>query len=134
MSKAKQYIVLWLPPLLVIAGFLCRGFLVPIAQWAAESITVCFFHATTGLYCLGCGGTRSIMALLHGEPLRALRNNPAGVAVVVLLLLWYIEKSAKALGKPVKIIPRRLAFWMTMLALLFIWNLIRNFVPAMQPI
>ncbi len=74
------------------------------------------------------------MALLHGEPLRALRNNPAGVAVVVLLVLWYIEKSAKALGKPVKIIPRRLAFWMTMLALLFIWNLIRNFVPALQPI
>lgn len=134
MQNVKRYTVVWLPPLLLIIGYCCRGILVPIAQWAAEHIVMCVFHKTTGLYCLGCGGTRSIMALLHGNIPLAFRNNPLGPALVVLLLLWYIEKSAEALGKPVKLIPRKFAFWMVLLALVFIWNLIRNFVPAMMPV
>ncbi|MBQ8010781.1 MAG: DUF2752 domain-containing protein [Oscillospiraceae bacterium] len=94
----------------------------------------CVFHKTTGLYCMGCGGTRSMMALLHGDIPRAFHNNPAAPLLLVVLFLMYIEKCAAALGKPIKILPRKLAFWMTVLAIQFIWNLIRNFVPAMLPI
>ncbi len=35
----------------------------------------CLFHATTGLYCPGCGGLRGLHALLHGHWLAALRFN-----------------------------------------------------------
>ena len=51
----------------------------------------CPFHAVTGWYCPGCGGTRALGALLHGDLAGALRDNlfaltlfPIAIAVVVL--------------------------------------------------
>lgn len=50
----------------------------------------CLFHALTGLYCPGCGGTRALYWLLHGEFFRSLRYNllllPMGG--YLLGLLW----------------------------------------------
>jgi len=36
---------------------------------------VCQFHRLTGLNCPGCGGTRALYALLHGDFATALRDN-----------------------------------------------------------
>src|ERR1700761_8906128 len=36
---------------------------------------VCRFHQLTGLNCPGCGATRALYALLHGDVLLALRDN-----------------------------------------------------------
>lgn len=36
----------------------------------------CFFSTFLGIYCPGCGGTRSLSALLHGHFLRALWYHP----------------------------------------------------------
>jgi hypothetical protein len=36
---------------------------------------VCLFHQLTGLNCPGCGMTRAMYALLHGDFLTALRDN-----------------------------------------------------------
>jgi len=41
---------------------------------------VCQFHRLTGLNCPGCGGTRALYALLHGEVSTALRDNALLVA------------------------------------------------------
>ena len=53
---------------------------------------VCQFHRLTGLNCPGCGGTRALYALLHGEVARALRDNALAVVGFVALLLrcgWF---------------------------------------------
>ncbi len=36
---------------------------------------ICRFHQLTGLYCPGCGGTRSLYALLHGDLRAAWQDN-----------------------------------------------------------
>ncbi len=36
----------------------------------------CLFFHWTGLHCPGCGGTRSVLALVHGEFWLAVRCNP----------------------------------------------------------
>ena len=41
---------------------------------------VCQFHRLTGLNCPGCGGTRALYALLHGDVATALRDNALLVA------------------------------------------------------
>lgn len=40
-------------------------------------IPPCLFHLITGYYCPGCGGTRAVRALLHGNILRSLYYHPA---------------------------------------------------------
>lgn len=53
---------------------------------------VCQFHRLTGLNCPGCGMTRAVYALLHGEFLAALRDNALLVGTLGLAALrggWF---------------------------------------------
>ena len=36
----------------------------------------CWFHLITGYFCPGCGGTRAVRALFHGQLLQAVRFHP----------------------------------------------------------
>lgn len=134
MSKLKKYAVVWLPPLLLIIGLIFQDVLIPIAQWLADHIVFCVFYQTTGCYCLGCGGTRSLMALLHGDVLRSIHNNPAVIVLAMTAVLLYAEKAAAAFGKKLKLVPRSFVFWGILFVLQCIWNITRHFIPAMLPI
>lgn len=35
----------------------------------------CMFHRFTGLYCMGCGGTRSMLAFFQGDLVRSMKYN-----------------------------------------------------------
>ncbi|MER5643498.1 DUF2752 domain-containing protein [Streptosporangium sp. NPDC002524] len=49
----------------------------------------CPFLMLTGLYCPGCGGLRTVYALVHGDPVTALGLNPFVVLMIpVLVALW----------------------------------------------
>ena len=64
-----------------------------VNPFAADSwLPPCLFHALTGLYCPGCGTTRALHALLHGDPLQALRMNSLAVIAVPLLPLLYWQQ------------------------------------------
>ncbi len=52
----------------------------------------CIFHAMTGLYCPGCGSTRALYCLIHGDLGAAFRFNP--------LLLISLPFFAYAIGAP----------------------------------
>jgi hypothetical protein len=49
---------------------------------------VCMFHALTGLNCPGCGATRALYALLHGNLRPALKDNALFVASLAALTFW----------------------------------------------
>ena len=51
----------------------------------------CFFYQVTHLYCPGCGATRALHALAHGDLAGSLRCNPLLLPLLGLgtLLVWF---------------------------------------------
>ncbi|MHB2015882.1 MAG: DUF2752 domain-containing protein [Candidatus Xenobia bacterium] len=49
-----------------------------------SGIDICLFHRMTGLPCPGCGMTRSVVALLHGNVSEALAFNVGGPLVLLV--------------------------------------------------
>jgi len=89
-----------------------------------------------GIYCPGCGSTRATHDLLHGDVVRAFRNNPLFVVVGAPLLV-------AAIGSLVWIIARgerfavRIPYWLgiSTAALLVCYGIARN-IPgeAFEPL
>lgn len=61
----------------------------------------CQFHELTGLYCPGCGSTRAVYWLLHGDILRALRFNP----LTVVALPWLAYRATRSALARVRTVP-----------------------------
>lgn len=130
----KQYAVIWVPLTLIVVCAVCWKLVVPAAQWIADNVLFCPVYEATGLYCLGCGATRSVMAMLRGDLPLAFHSNPGIPLLLVCAVLYYIQKIFEAFGKRLRLVPWGIPFWVTFLVLQSIWAIIRNFVPAMQPV
>ena len=50
----------------------------------------CGFRQIVGIPCLGCGGTRCMMALSHGNLVQSFLFNPAVFAGVLVVLVWFL--------------------------------------------
>ena len=56
---------------------------------AAKVMIPCTFHAVTGLYCPGCGGSRAVAALFAGRPLLSFFYHPI-VAYCAGIYVWFM--------------------------------------------
>ncbi|NNE90225.1 MAG: DUF2752 domain-containing protein [Verrucomicrobiales bacterium] len=60
----------------------------------------CGFRTVTGLPCLGCGGTRSMMALSRGEVVSSFLFNPLIFVGVLTVAIWAAISLRRAFAKP----------------------------------
>ena len=51
----------------------------------------CVFYMISGIYCVGCGGGRASVALLHGDLLRALDFNALFVLLLPLVAYYLVK-------------------------------------------
>lgn len=51
----------------------------------------CILHHWTGLHCPGCGTTRALHSVLHGELLWAIKYNPLLIigGPIIAVIIWY---------------------------------------------
>lgn len=91
----------------------------------------CIFRATLHLYCPGCGGTRSLKALLDFDFIRSFLYNPFILYLILIALYYYIGSTVAILTK-FKIIPFHFKYWMLYIGLaLFIINcIIKNIIAV----
>ena len=94
----------------------------------------CPFKALTGIPCPGCGGTRALYAILHGDILEALYINPLSCVLIVffaILPFWALYDGYTGKGILQKAFRMRLPkFCLVILFVVilanWIWNIIKQ--------
>ena len=84
---------------------------------AGSPFPECMFHAFTGLLCIGCGMTRALHALAHGDPVAAFSMNPLAMAMLAvspLLLGWKLGWQPKWM-RPLMAVVAEPKFWLLLL-------------------
>ena len=94
----------------------------------------CSFYMVTGYFCPGCGNTRSVRALLSGDILLSLRNNPIIPFACVIGILAYAELLIGFSGREVKLLPRKMWVWTIVIAAFVVFYFVRNFIPGIAPV
>ena len=93
--------------------------LVPPGSPHAKWLPKCMFYHVTGLYCPGCGATRALSAMLHGDLRSSMHNNalliPLGATFILL-----IAKPEISLKRPVAV---------AIVAVVLLFTILRN-IPA----
>jgi hypothetical protein len=89
----------------------------------------CFFHELTGLHCPGCGGTRALHQLLHGNVAAALHLN-ALLVILLPLFAWLGIRFAAGKLNPLPAARPVSPKWLWLfLALSVVFAVLRN-LPA----
>jgi hypothetical protein len=87
---------------------------------------VCLFHSLTGLNCPGCGSTRALYALLHGDFRLALKDNALFVLTFAALILSGVRCLwQKTTGRATTFNVPAKFLWL-FLATAFVFAVIRN--------
>ncbi len=87
---------------------------------------VCPLLRYTGLWCPGCGGLRSVHALVHGDFSAALgANAPAVVGCAVFAVLWAVWVVRTVQGRPMTVEPGPVLLW-AVGVLLAAFTIVRN--------
>lgn len=109
-----------------------------LITYTHKSSGVCIFKSVTGIPCPSCGSTRSVISLISGDPMSAVRWNPFGFIIVVLMfvipvllaydlvfnktvLYNFYTKSESIIRRKIVAIPL-----IALVILNWIWNIIKH--------
>lgn len=95
-----------------------------------SSYLPCPVHAVTGLWCPGCGATRALGNVVHGDIPAALSSNVLVVLLGVIgVAIWALWVRARARGRTLT--WQRPSYWMvgSTAAIVVLFTVVRN-IPA----
>lgn len=130
MNKNKLLkLITILIPLLILSLMVLKDYILALLPF----IPPCSIYQAYDIYCPACGNTRSFTALLHGDILTSLRYNIVPVILFLLALAGYLELAAYSFGKRLRLLPRKLTFYLILIALLILYWILRNFSAYLTP-
>jgi hypothetical protein len=91
-----------------------------------DPVGPCLFRTLTGLDCPGCGGTRMVWYLLHGNLPEAARHHLVALLLVPFTVYAYVAwAAARVFGTPIPWKPGR-RFWLTVAIGWLVFAVLRN--------
>lgn len=93
----------------------------------------CLIYSLTGIHCMGCGTTRAVVALLHGDIITSLRQNCLVIFGIIGCIWLYIEFLFYVYGKkpPFTILKYKYAW--CVIIFIVIYTIVRNIFPVLAP-
>ena len=94
------------------------------AAAARLGLVLCPFRLVTHLPCPGCGMTRALLALCHGDLRTALAAHPLSPFLAIALGLWWVNNLLLSSGRPPLItLPDSLGrlWWLALAVTLALW-------------
>lgn len=87
----------------------------------------CLFHHLTGYYCPGCGGTRAVIALLHGRLFLSMYYHPLVPYTAAIYLVFMVTQTVGRIRRQPQIGMRFHLFYVWIaLAILFVNCIVKN--------
>ena len=100
------------------------------------STFVCPFFTATGMYCPGCGGTRAVYDLTHGDVVGAMSMNPVVTLAVPLVGILWTRWLLRGQGVPMRDWPFPTWLAVALPVVIVAFTILRNtsmFAPYLAP-
>lgn len=125
-SRTKKILFIFFVVLLIVIVFF--GYTI-LASRTGVAI-FCVFHKITGLYCPGCGVTRSLASFANLDIYQAFRYNELIFVAGPLILYYYFNKVYYWIfSKTFKDVPKY--FWGLVLFIAIVFGILRN-IPGFE--
>ena len=123
MSRLRLFLLFGIP-LTIIGGGVALFFLNPSEH---SFFPKCALYMATGFSCPGCGSTRALYQLTHGDVLEAMRLNPGLMALITLGITDYVRFVVSVIrGNPFQTLFGRLKLLGALMGVMLVYGVIRN--------
>lgn len=116
------YLALCMLSVLIVSAFLILYFGFPTFYDTYD--TPCFWHSISGLYCAGCGGTRSLILLCSGHPLLSFIYHPVPLYCLITAIIFLYGRALALITQGRKNILHGSSIWIWTILILIIANVI----------
>ncbi len=96
LSRRCYYVCLGIIAVAIIVGCVLKFLEIPITKLDK---TPCVWITYLGVYCPGCGGTRAVEALMHGDFLQSLLYHPVVLYTVGLIGVYVSSHTLNIISK-----------------------------------
>ena len=123
MSPLRLFLLFGIP-LTIIGGGVALFFLNPSEH---SFFPKCALYMATGFSCPGCGSTRALYQLTHGDVLEAMRLNPGLMALITLGITDYVRFVVSVIrGNPFQTLFGRIKLLGALMGVMLVYGVIRN--------
>lgn len=131
-DRDLEYQIYWMS--LVIILFLAGAYgLVYIGSnyFGLNGLTQCTFKRLYGIPCPGCGGTRAVISLLHGDLIEAVYYHPFAVYTVIVYAVFFVSHTLRFITKGrISGFRYRDAYIIIAVVILVVQYVLKLFVPG----